>query len=179
MHLCGRQAPAYIDWRDEGIVTEVKDQGQCGSCWSFAATGALESAWAQAGNELVTLSEQQLMDCSGDYSNHGCSGGMAYHAYDYLEHAGGIMSEEAYPYTARDGSSCHADPDSYIASLTSHVNVPSHGSATVLRDAVADVGPIAVSIDASRTSFNLYSGGVYNEPSCKSSFLIHDVLVVG
>ncbi|KAF0286763.1 Digestive cysteine proteinase 2 [Amphibalanus amphitrite] len=173
----GRQAPVSMDWRDQGVVTYVKDQGACGSCWSFAATGALESAWALAGRGLQALSEQQLVDCSTE--NSGCSGGMAYRAYSYVEDEGGIMSEEAYPYTARDGSSCHADSSQYVASVTSHVNVPSHGSATILRDAVADVGPIAVSIDASRHSFNLYSGGVYNDPSCSSSSHNHAVLVVG
>ena len=175
----GRQAPLSIDWRDQGVVSDVKDQGPCGSCWSFAATGALESAWALAGNGLQALSEQQLMDCSGSFYNYGCSGGMAYKAYSYLESSGGIMSEEAYPYTARDGSSCHADASQFVASITSHVNVPSHGSATILRDAVADVGPVAVSIDASQRSFNLYSSGVYDEPYCSSSSHNHAVLVVG
>ena len=174
----GRQAPVAIDWRDQNVVTDVKDQGACGSCWSFAATGALESAWALAGNDLVALSEQQLMDCSGAYSNYGCNGGMAYQAYNYLENAGGIMSEEAYPYETASRS-CRASEEDYVASLTTHVNVNSHGDETILRDAVADVGPVAVSIDASKSSFNFYSGGVYDEPNCSSSTHDHAVLVVG
>ena len=175
----GSQAPAAIDWRDQDVVTEVKDQGACGSCWSFGATGAFESAWALAGNDLQTFSEQQLMDCSGSAGNHGCNGGMAYRAYEYLEDEGGIMTEDDYPYTARDGHSCQADPSKYVAAISSHVMVPSHGSHAILRDAVADVGPVAVSIDASKSSFNFYSGGVYDEPSCSTTSHDHAVLVVG
>ena len=171
----GRQLPTEVDWRDSGIVTEVKDQGSCGSCWSFAATGSLESAWAQAGNPLTTFSEQQLMDCST--ANNGCGGGMAYRAFQYLEESGGIMTEEDYPYTARDGT-CHDDSDQYVGYLTSYVTVESRGSATILADAVAG-RPVAVSIDASESSFNFYSGGVYDEPRCSSSYHNHAVLVVG
>ena len=119
------------------------------------------------------------MDCSGDFHNHGCSGGTMDQAFRYLEAEGGIMSEEAYPYTAADGATCHSEPARYVASMTSHVDVMAAGSEPLLVDAVASVGPISVSIDASQPSFRLYSGGVYSEPACSSIWLDHGVLAVG
>merc|ERR1711963_1100015 len=153
----GKMAPSSMDWRQYGVVTGVKDQGQCGSCWSFSATGALEGAWARAGNSLISLSEQQLVDCSRPYGNAGCNGGWMDSAFEYIRDNGGIEAEAAYPYTARDGH-CKAVGNN-VATLSSYVDVRS-GSESALQDAVANVGPVAVAIDASHFSFQLYSGGV-------------------
>ncbi|XP_037072121.1 procathepsin L-like [Pollicipes pollicipes] len=172
----GKQAPSSMDWRQYGVVTGVKDQGQCGSCWSFSATGSLEGAWALSGRQLVSLSEQQLVDCSRAYGNQGCNGGLMDAAFRYIRDNGGIESESAYPYTARDGS-CRAS-GSNVASLSSWVDIPS-GSESSLLDAAGGVGPVSVAIDASHQSFQLYSGGIYNEPRCSSRQLDHGVLVVG
>ena len=78
---------ANIDWTNKGMVSPIKNQGQCGSCWAFSATGVLES-WALMNNKKVSLSEQQLVDCSGSYGNHGCNGGLAQRALDYVKDKG-------------------------------------------------------------------------------------------
>ncbi|TPP67277.1 Cathepsin L [Fasciola gigantica] len=80
-----RALPESIDWREFGYVTEVKDQGQCGSCWAFSTTGAMEGQYMKEQKTNISFSEQQLVDCSGDYDNHGCDGGFMENAYEYLK----------------------------------------------------------------------------------------------
>nr|GFC68095.1 thiol protease aleurain-like [Tanacetum cinerariifolium] len=80
-------------------MSQVKNQGSCGSYWTFSTTGALEAAYAQAYGKSVSLSEQQLVDCAGDFNNFGCNGGLPSQAFEYIKYNGGLDSEEAYPYT--------------------------------------------------------------------------------
>jgi KDEL-tailed cysteine endopeptidase len=99
-------APSSIDWRTNGAVTSVKDQGQCGSCWTFSATGAVEGAWAVSKGQLIDLSEEQLVECATgmQYGSHGCSGGQMEGAFKYvIEH--GQCALSAYPYTSGNGQS--------------------------------------------------------------------------
>lgn len=99
--------PSSVDWRKEGKVTAVKDQGSCGSCWAFSSTGALESAFAIKDGTLESLSEQQLVDCSTAYGNNGCGGGWYFWSYDYLIGGGNtkyMETEANYKYTGRDGT---------------------------------------------------------------------------
>lgn len=97
--------PDSYEWASTGMVSPVKNQGSCGSCWTFSTVGALESHWNILGKgRNTTFSEQQLLDCAGDFDNHGCNGGLPSHAFEYIRHAGGIESDLTYPYTAKDGS---------------------------------------------------------------------------
>jgi len=166
-----------VDWRKEGAVTGVKNQGQCGSCWSFSSTGSIEGAWKLAGNKLTSLSEQNLIDCSTAQGNEGCEGGLMDQAFQYVISNNGIDTEASYPYTATGPNACRFTRSNVGASIKSFHDVPS-GSESALLNAVTKT-PTSVAIDASHSSFQFYSGGVYNEPACSSSQLDHGVLSIG
>ncbi|XP_044262269.1 procathepsin L-like [Tribolium madens] len=170
----GKPAAAEVDWRNSA-VTEVKNQGQCGSCWSFSTTGAVEGQLAISGRGMTSLSEQNLVDCSSGYGNAGCNGGWMDSGFDYI-HDNGIMSESAYPYTASDGS-CRFDASKSVTSLSGYYDLPS-GDESALQDAVANNGPIAVALDAT-DELQFYSGGVLYDTTCSPEALNHGVLVVG
>lgn len=171
------QAPASVDWRKEGYVTPVKDQGQCGSCWAFSAVAGLEGQHFKSTGKLVSLSEQNLVDCSGKYGNQGCNGGLMDQAFEYIKANKGIDTEASYPYKAVD-QKCKFNAKNVGATVTGYTDVTS-GSEDDLVAAIASVGPISVAIDASHDSFQLYSSGIYNEPDCSSTELDHGVTAVG
>jgi len=168
--------PDSWDWRNKSAVTPVKDQGQCGSCWAFSTTGSTEGCHFLATQKLVSVSEQNLVDCSGSYGNMGCNGGLMTQAMDYIIANKGIDTEASYPYTAQDGT-CHFTAQNVGATLKAYTNVKS-GDESDLQVKV-HMGPTSVAIDAGHASFQMYSKGVYNEPACSSTQLDHGVLAVG
>lgn len=143
-----QNVPASIDWRDQGAVTPVKDQGQCGSCWTFSTTGALEGAWAVAGHGLQQLSEQNLVSCDNADGNDGCNGGWPDKAIDYVRD-NGIDTEASYPYVSASGTapSCQASSGTRAAiQVTSHIQV--EADEDKMAAWVTKNGPLSISIDA-------------------------------
>ena len=166
--------PTSTDWRHMKIVTPVKNQQQCGSCWAFSAVGSMEGQHALKTGHLVSLSESQIVDC--DVSDAGCSGGFMDGAFEYVIAQGGIDTEQSYPYNPRDDP-CIFNKSNIGATFSSYKDVK--GGELGLQKAVADIGPISVAIDASSAQFQFYKKGVYYDSSCSSSMLDHGVLVVG
>jgi len=171
--------PETVDWRKEGAVTDVKNQGECGSCWAFSTTGSLEGAHFRLTQQLVSLSEQQLVDCSAKYNNNGCNGGLMDNAFEYIKENGGLDTETSYPYHEKQGK-CHFNKKSVGSTCTGFVDV-AVGDEQALMDAVASQGPVSVAIDVTEEQFMLYKAGVFVDQTCSNSqdALNHGVLVVG
>lgn len=163
-----------LDWRQQGAVTPIKNQGQCGSCWAFSATGAVEGAVAIASKTQANpISEQELVDCAQSQGNHGCNGGWMDYAFEYVIQ-NGLCSETAYPYTARDGS-CKAKQCESVAKVSSYKDIQK-GSEAGLMSAIQN-GPISIAIEADQQAFQFYSSGVF-DARCGQQ-LDHGVLLVG
>jgi len=165
-----------LDWRTSGSVTAIKDQGQCGSCWAFSTTGSVEGIYQLSTGKLVSLSEQNLMDCSISYGNQGCNGGLMTNAFQYIITNKGLDTEASYPYKMTQ-QTCLFTTANVGATITGFKNVPSKNEAQLLTYLTKQ--PVSVAIDASHQSFQLYSSGIYYEPVCSSTSLDHGVLAIG
>ena len=169
--------PVKFDWRDvQGALTVPKAQLWCGGCYAFSATAALETCLFMKTGKLVSLSEQNLIDCSWSYGNEGCLGGLMTNAFDYMLKSGGINSEKVYPYLAGEGK-CAFKADQIVASVKKYINLK-FGDENVLQMAVMQ-NPVCIGIDADPPSFQFYSSGVYKDAKCSSTELNHGVTLVG
>jgi cathepsin L len=172
-------APDSIDYRAKGVVNAIKDQGQCGSCWAFGVCQACESAYGlkRTPPQLWRLSEQELLDCVTTCG--GCNGGVEAYALDWIiKNQGGLlMLEDDYKYTGKQGS-CRWSSSKGTNKIASYQRGAA-GNEDSLKNLVGNVGPADVAIDASKSTFQLYKAGIYNDPSCSSKSLDHAVGVVG
>lgn len=174
--------PASVDWVERGGVTSVKDQGQCGSCWSFSATGALEGAYFVATGKLQSFSEQQLVDCDtlgNGGRDHGCNGGLMDYAFDWIHKNKGLCLEVAYPYvsgTTKGAGSCQKSCANVEGSeVITHVDISTKSDVALMT--AVDKQPVSVAIEADQRDFQLYKSGVFTG-ACGTN-LDHGVLVVG
>mmetsp|Transcript_86497 Transcript_86497/g.242159 ORF Transcript_86497/g.242159 Transcript_86497/m.242159 type:complete len:362 (+) Transcript_86497:96-1181(+) len=184
--------PAHLDWREKGVISEVKNQGHCGSCWTFSTVGCLEAhlalkydAW-----RAPRLSEQQLVECAQAFDNHGCEGGLPSHAFEYVRSAGGLSTEFSYPYKGVDGP-CPFNQTETPAPFTPTsagigAQVPggavnlTQGDEDALKFYLATRGPVSVAFQVA-SDFRHYSSGVYTSQVCKNGPMDvnHAVLAVG
>lgn len=173
--------PENFDWREKGAVTEVKLQGRCGSCWAFSTTGSIEGANFLATGKLVSLSEQQLLDCDNKCDitektscDNGCNGGLMTNAYNYLLESGGLEEESSYPYTGERGE-CKFDPEKIAVKITNFTNIPADENQIAAY--LVKNGPLAMGVNA--IFMQTYIGGVSCPLICSKKRLNHGVLLVG
>lgn len=166
-----------LDYRKKGVVNDIKDQGSCGSCWAFSAIQSVESVYALKTGKLLSLSEQNLVDCVTKCN--GCYGGLMNVALDYvIEYQHGKFNKESdYPYIGHK-KSCSFDAQKAVASISSYIHVVKDDEDD-LQAKIAQYGPASVAIDASHYTFQLYRKGIYNEKECSLYFLNHGVGCVG
>jgi len=190
-HLDVSDIPTSFDWRDHKVVTDVKDQGQCGSCWAFSTIETIESQYAIKGNPLTVMSEQLLVDCSQgcslesgqDVCNSGCDGGWQWNAFEDIMTWGGVETEAEYPYTAEDGT-CNKDPSKFIAKIQNYTCLSTPDGAGANEDKMAAYlvanGPIAIAMNADYLQD--YSSGIIDPWfgwECDATSLDHALVIVG
>ncbi|XAR61510.1 Chymopapain [Bertholletia excelsa] len=166
--------PKSVDWRKKGAVTNVKNQGSCGSCWAFSTVAAVEGINQIVTGNLTSLSEQQLIDCDTDF-NHGCNGGLMDYAFEYIMHSGGLHKEDDYPYLMEEGTCNERKEEAEVVTISGYHDVPENSEDSLLK-ALAHQ-PLSVAIEASGRDFQFYSGGVF-DGHCGTE-LDHGVAAVG
>jgi len=177
LHSVDDKLPNAVDWRQKGVVSAVKNQGTCGSCWTFSTTGAMESHWTIVKGVKKLFSEQQLVDCAQAFDNHGCEGGLPSHAFEYIRY-NGLTTEDQYVYHGKD-QKCQYTKSMAVGSCAGSQNI-TQGAENELVDAIANVGPVSIAFEVA-SDFRFYKDGVYNSKVCKSGpqNVNHAVLAVG
>lgn len=171
------KSPKSVDWVEKGGVTPIKNQGACGSCWAFSAIGALEGAHFIKTGELVSLSEQELVDC--DIHDKGCNGGLMDIAFEFDEKGRGICTEEGYPYEAVRHTSCNTECTPVNDTVVKSFHDITPGDAKALKASIAQQ-PTSIAIEAKQMVFQFYKSGVLSNDECgKNAAIDHGVLVVG
>jgi C1A family cysteine protease len=183
----GLDIPTIVDWRTQGIVVPVKDQGSCGSCWAFSTVVSYEGQVARKTGNLTSFSEQNLVDCVKDQTISGsaqtccsgCEGGLMDYAFEYMieKQQGNDATEDRYPYTATDGVCSFNIRNTAYVPVTHYTDVES-GNEEDLKDATANVGPISIAVDAN-SGWQTYTGGVFAPKFCNPNHLNHGVAIVG
>lgn len=164
---------ASIDWRLQNAVTPIKDMGTCVADWAFAATTPVESMWKISGRDLEVLSEQQLMDCSGDEGNDGCVGGWTDFAFKYIIKAGGQARSSDYPYK-QEREKCHFKPQTAVAKIKGFTDMEKKDCKAVLVG--LNTGPLSGAMNTNQIKY--YSGGVFSSASC-SLVINHIISIIG
>lgn len=182
-----KSIPLSVDWRAQGYVNPIKDQGTCGSCWAFSTTAALEGQYFKNYGKLLSFSEQNLVDCvfssvfgyKGERAN-GCNGGDGNIAFRYIKKNGGLNLDATYPYTAQYNGKCKYDSSKPNVQISGYVVVANNGDETALTTGLAEVGPLRISIFVS-PKFQHYSSGVFEDDTCSKKLedLNHEVTLVG
>ncbi|XP_017155366.1 cathepsin L1 [Drosophila miranda] len=169
--------PESLDWRRKGFTTPSQNQQSCGSCYAFSIAESIEGQIFKRTGKILSLSEQQIVDCSVSHGNQGCTGGSLRNTLKYLQSTGGIMRSDDYKYVSKKGK-CQFVSDLSVVNITSWAILPVNNEQAI-QAAVAHIGPIAVSINATPRTFQLYSDGVYDDASCVSTSVNHAMLVIG
>jgi C1A family cysteine protease len=168
--------PEVVDWRLEGAVLPVQNEEQCGSCWAFVSTDAMSCLWYQKTKLLVELSTQEVIDCSGAFGCEGCNGGLTSGAYQWVMSNDGICEAAVYPFVGQN-QNCGSKNCTNVARITNFVSVPAADEVT-LKAAVAQQ-VVSSACMASTQSFQFYSSGVFNDPTCNPQDIDHGMSIIG
>jgi len=173
IHTNQSNIPNHKDWREDGIINPVKDQGHCGSCWAFATIASTEAYLARTGQGLFSLSEQMLIDCGTESSYGSCSGGWIDWGFDTIIDKGGDCREADYPYKAEDGESCNLKEDKIVGSISDYQEI-----SLVTEESIYSNGPHAIKLYGNQ-NFQHYKSGIFDDESCPKDKHNHNVLNVG
>ncbi|OHT02180.1 Digestive cysteine proteinase 2 [Tritrichomonas foetus] len=170
-------APDSFDWREKGVINSIRNQGNCRSCWAFSTISSCESSYAIKSGQLLSFSEQNLVDCCSEC--YGCNGGWPDKAVDHIcfVQGGQLNSQKDYPYTGIEGT-CKYDSSKAIGEITGYQGIWP-GSEEALQEKLVSLGVVSVCIHSGTSEFMSYSGGIFDLPTCSQTFLDHAVNVVG